>query len=440
MNPDPRDCECTLNELDLFSPITKQISLEKYSTVDIYPLNNITQNAPIEFNINGSSDELIDLKETMLVVRAKIVNAANNANLIANDVIAPVNNWFHSMFSDVIMTMGGVQIEGGNQHYPYRAYLQNLLTYGKAAKETKLQAEGWYEDTPGQMSNAANNTGFASRRTLVQTSATVELAGPLLLDFMLQGRYALQNIDIGIKLIPSKPEFQCMIKTGAAVPGAAVAVKVVIQKAVLYVRRVKAADSEVINIEQKLNLAHSVYPMNRTAMTTYTIPQGSTSHNRESLFRGLMPKLIVVGFVRNDAFNGLYTQNPFDFKNYDIQHLALYREGASIPFRPFTPHFENNLYVREYQCLYQALEKYNLDDDVNITMNHFQNGYTLFAFNLTPDMNVAGHAQPIRDGNIRLEVKFGTATPQTVNVIVMGIFDSKLEITKFRNVDVNWKS
>lgn len=439
MNADT-DCSCTLNELEFFEPINKQIVLDKSQWVDIHPLNNLTSNSPIEFSINGSTDELLDFNNTMLHLQLKIVNAAGNANLIGNDVVAPVNNWFHSCFSDVIVTIGGTQIEGGNQTYPYKAYLMNLLTNSTGTKNSQLQASGWYKDTAGHMNEANNNTGFTKRRTLKGTSLTVDMCGPLMCDFFLQNKYCLHNVDVGIKLIPSSPEFQTLIYTADGVANAAAALKVVYEKAVLYVRRVKAIPSFINGIEEGLNSQNAVYPLQRTELITYTIPQGSTSHNKESLFRGQMPKLVLVGFVRNDAYNGAYGQNPFNFKHFNINQISLFREGESLPFRPFTPDFANNKYQREYMSLMQAINIYNKNEDVDITPEEYKTGYTIFGFNLTPDLSVADHAQPIRDGNIRLEVKFSGATAATANVIVMGVFDAKLEITKYRNVLMDWKS
>lgn len=435
------DCSCTLNELEFFEPINKQVILDKAQWVDIHPLNNLSSNSPIEFNINGSTDELLDFNNAMLHLQLKIVNAADNANLRDTDVVAPVNNWFHSCFSDVILTIGGTQVEGGNQNYPYKAYLMNLLSHNKGTKETQLQSNGWYKDVAGHMNaHTDTNTGFTARKTLKGLSVSVDLCGPLLLDFFMQNKYCLHNIDVGIKLVPSKPEFQTLMFTANTVDNRATALKVIYEKAVLYVRRVKAIPSFINGLEESLNSQNAIYPLQRTELITYTIPQGNTTHNKESLFRGLMPKLVLVGFVRNDAYNGAYRQNPFNFQNFTINQLAMFREGESIPFRPFTPDFENNKYQREYMSLMQAINIYHKNENIDISPTDFKNGYTIFGFNLTPDLTVADHAQPIRDGNIRLEVKFGTALAQTVNVIIMGIFDAKLEITKYRNVLMDWKS
>jgi hypothetical protein len=60
--------------------------------VDIYPLNNIDNNTPIEFEIRGSKDEYIDHGKMFFHV---IVDDGSN-NISNTRVCAPVNNLAHS--------------------------------------------------------------------------------------------------------------------------------------------------------------------------------------------------------------------------------------------------------------------------------------------------------------------------------------------------------
>jgi hypothetical protein len=55
-------------------------------------------------------------------------------------------------------------------------------------------------------------------------------------------------------------------------------------------------------------------------------------------------------------------------------------------------------------------------------------------------MCVGGHAQPYREGNLRLDLKFEEALEAAINVIVMAVFDGKVEITQHRNVLTDYKT
>ena len=434
-------CPCTVNEIELFEPVSKQVVLETGTWVDVHPLNNVSSDGPIEFFISGSQEEMVDLTEMEMCVHAKIVSTTADAALKATDIIGPVNNWQHSMFSDIIVTAGGKVIEGGNHQYPYKAYFKNLFCHGEESKNTQLQTSCWFQDTAEKFnSGIADNKGFEKRQKLVETSKTVEMSGPVLLDFTQQQKYILANTDMTIKFNRSKAEFQTMILTGANQANKVTAVKVIIEKAVLYVRRIKALPSTMLTMEDQLNFKNAIYPIQRTEMITYTIGAGALSNIKANVFRGQMPKAIFIAMVRNDAYNGNYKLNPFHFEHFDVNEVGLYREGESIPHRPFTPDFNKGFFTREYKSLFHTLGMYNKNESMGITLNDFANGYGIFGFNLAPDLQIAGHAQLPMQGNLRIELGFKNVLEHTINVIVMGIFDGQLEITKQRNVNVDWKS
>ena len=67
-------------------------------------------------------------------------------------------------------------------------------------------------------------------------------------------------------------------------------------------------------------------------------------------------------------------------------------------------------------------------------------GYTLFAFDLTPDLsaNYAGHWNLVKHGSLRLEVRFEKPLTETVNCIVYAEFDNVIEIDSSRQVIVDF--
>ena len=431
------DCPCTKSELQLFEGRPVQTVLEHAQWVDVHPLNNVSSgNAPIEFSINSSPDEYLDLNDMMLYLRCKVVKADGSDVATAEaSTAAPVNNWMHSLFSDVKLCFGSTQIEGGVHMYQYKAYLKNLLQFSNASKKEQLLASGFIKDTAGKFSVAATNAGHKTRLASVAGSKSVDLCGPLCLDMAHQGKYLISQVDVNIKLVRSKSEFHLMSSADNDTS------RVQIEDAVLYVRRVKVSPGTIMEHEKQLLSQNALYPIQHTQMSTYTIPAGSLSHIRDGLFRGHMPKMVIFGMVDNKAYNGDIKSSPFEFKHNDVCHIALYREGVTVPFRPLTPDFSKDLCVREYvQGLVQGLELYNRDESIGISLNEYsEGGYTLFAFNLTPDLALVGHAQPYIDGNLRLELKFNKALPSSINVVIMAIFDGKVEITRQRQALVDYK-
>ena len=143
----------------------------------------------------------------------------------------------------------------------------------------------------------------------------------------------------------------------------------------------------------------------------------------------------MVGFVDNDAYNGNITKSPFNFKNYDINFVCVYRDGVQIPSSPLQPDFNNNKFIRSYLRLFSQTSQYFADTGLALSRSDFGGGYTLFAFNLTPQLNSSDPAfELIKSGNIRLEVHFAAATPRTLTAVVLAEHDNLLQVDDQRHV------
>ena len=97
--------------------------------------------------------------------------------------------------------------------------------------------------------------------------------------------------------------------------GANVAIKVIIEKAVLYMRKVHISPSVINGHEAGLLKQNAIYPIQRCEVISHTIPTGNQTYDKGDLFRGQMPKLVVVGLISNAAYAGDYAQNPFNFQH-----------------------------------------------------------------------------------------------------------------------------
>ena len=136
-------CECTQIELDLFSVPPTQTSIESGTFVEFRPISTLTDGAPIEFDVTSSEHDYIDFANSYLHVKAKIVRAIG-ADLEAGDTVAPVNNLLDSLFSQVDVSLNGTLITNSSNTYPYRAFVENLLSHGPAAKSSQLTCELFY--------------------------------------------------------------------------------------------------------------------------------------------------------------------------------------------------------------------------------------------------------------------------------------------------------
>ncbi|XP_077272086.1 uncharacterized protein F54H12.2-like [Temnothorax americanus] len=184
------------------------------------------------------------------------------------------------------------------------------------------------------------------------------------------------------------------------------------------------------------------YPLTRVKIKTFTIHAGLVGESIDNVILGQLPKRIIVGFVDNRAFNGDRKLNPFNFKNYGINLFSLYADGIQIPSRPLQPSFSKDelLYVEAYHTLFSGTGIHFLNEGNSISIEDYAEGFTLFAFDLTPDLsaNFAGYWNLVKHGSLRLEVRFEKALTTTVNCIVYAEFDNVLEIDSSRQIIVDF--
>ena len=421
-------CECNKSELDLFTTPPTQTAVQSSQWVEHRPLSSLTAGAPIQFAVMGSGEEYLDLSETYLQVTVHITKTTGEALESgaggADRGVGPVNNWLHSLFSQIDVSLNERLVTPSTNTYAYRAYLETLLSYGPAAKESHLTAGMWYKDTSGQMDDTGDlNTGFQTRRKWTKTSKKITLIGRPHLDLCFQDRLLLNGVDFKMRLVRSKDAF-CLMGDG----------KVQIDDASLFVRKVKVHPSIQIGHIRALERTTAKYPIKRVETKVFSIPKGNMSANQENLFLGQLPKRVVIGLVENRAFSGDSSKNPFNFDHFSTDFLALYLDGNQIPSKPLQPDFDHDMYTRSYVSLFTGTGLMSQDRGNHIDWEDFANGYTLFAFDLTPDLSDSGHFSVVKQGNLRLELHFKTQLPQTVNAIVYAEFDNIIEIDKARNV------
>ena len=61
-------------------------------------------------------------------------------------------------------------------------------------------------------------------------------------------------------------------------------------------------------------------------------------------------------------------------------------------------------------------------------------------FDLTPDLADGGHFNLLKQGNVRLDLKFGAALESTINVIAYAEFENCLEVDRSRNIIFDYKN
>lgn len=407
--------ECVKSELELFHLPGTQTVIQSGKWIEFHPLSKVFDGGPVEFHVSGSGDDYIDLSQTQLYVRVKIVKNDNTAIQEA-DNIGPTNLFLHSLFSQVDVALNDRIISNSNNTYPYRSYIETLLNHGYDSKTSQLTAEMFYKDS---------EDGLNKRSAFFKKSAVVDMIGCIHSDIFHQERLLLNLVDLKIKLIRSKSEFCLLGGEGF---------KVVLDHISLLIRKVRVNPGVILGHAKALEKTSAKYPINRVLCKVYSIPKGNMSFVQDNVFVGQIPKKLVIGCVDNEAYHGSLKKSPFDFQHFDLNFIGVYVDGQPMPHNPLELNFNENQFIRAYQSLFLGTEKMGQDRGIYISRKEYAVGNTLFGFDLSPDLCSGEHLNIIKHSNLRLELKFNKPLEQTVCVIVFAEFENLIEINKSRNI------
>ena len=416
-------------ELALFDAPDSTIAVQKVEYVEYRPTSQLNS-GPLQFHVPPSSS-YIDLSRTKLCLKIRIAQADGTPAADAA-AVAPVNLVLHSLWEQVDIQIQQKTVSStGGQSYGYRAMIETLLQYGRGAKQTFLQAQGFYKDTGGfvdsMVPDLKGNRGWVSRFALFDGGRTVDLQGPLLSDICQQPRALLDGVELQVRMWPAKSEFVL-----ASLEGDAAKYRIVVVEASLRVCKITAIPAVVLAHTETLQKFPALYPFTRTELKTFQVNEGQYGFHLEDLFQSDVPNRVVVAMVSADAFNGKISTNPYHFKHFDLAKVGLFLDDHSIPGKPLETDFSGGNYMEAFNTLFQVGDG---DEGCDITRADYLGGYTLFVFRLFPDQN-PNNVPPTSRGNVRISGTFRHALPENITMLVYAQFPAILQIDAARSIQI----
>ncbi len=329
---------CSKSELELFTIPPHNVSMERGDYAVHKPLAQISHSTPLEFHVQASPDEYIDLGRTKLQLTLRIAKRSGEA-LGQGARVTTANLLLHTLFSRVDCKLNGTLVTANVDTYPYKAYLETILSHGSASSKSWLQAELYEEDDPcnDNYDPTARNAqpGIKKRNERIKESRIFQLTGRPHVDIFMQDKYLLPGVDIDLKFTKSPTRFHLLGGTVLR------RVQVEIIGALLLVRNVKVnPDVSLAHIEELQKGIPATYPLRRGVVTTFVVPAGTRSFNRENFIIGQLPRRVFLGLVTNSTFNGSGRENPFNFQHFSLNYLALSSNDQTFPHEaPLTPYF-----------------------------------------------------------------------------------------------------
>lgn len=402
------------SNFDHSMPIIVEDTQQERVEGSVGPTGGVTGNGPYEFVLPPVEQTFLLLGNLSLYCKARVMRE-NDAPLIGTDVVAPVNGlgtamWEHTEVSVNDYTLGGASAT--NSHY--KGYLETVLSYDATSKDTHLRAQLFSMDTPGHyadMTENGENAGFRDRFGVVRESQTFDMVSPLTADFLRTDKHLCPGNKLSVKLYRARDAF--LLNT---VQNRRFHLKILELK--LYYQRVRLRENIPIPRVEK-------YLCTKTEMKRFPIPIGMTRYNFTLHHGGKMPKSIILAQVLTAAAEGSFANNPFYLQHFNINTLALRVNGRQVPSDALQPDFNNEppLVNRSYVHMFMNTGAYRLDRGNCITLPAFQNGCTVFPFDLAIDMCNGYHLHAAREGTISVEIGWAQALANPITLLAHCSYD-----------------
>ena len=119
--------------LSVFEHPPTNTSIQSKEWIEYRPINQITDNAALEFLIPSQSVGYMDLKRSCLKFKVRLVDSSDKP-IVKN--VGLVNLELHSIFSRVDCSLQQTPLEQTGTNYPYKAGIDTLLTISNFSIKT----------------------------------------------------------------------------------------------------------------------------------------------------------------------------------------------------------------------------------------------------------------------------------------------------------------
>lgn len=403
---------------------------------ELRPKATFSSSTPLKFEHTCPADEYLMLNESHLNIRLRITlkslaTTPKTINAASWSKVTPVNNFMHSLFDQVTISVNNTPVTRSPMNYAYRAFFETYLAYADSAKNGHGQSVMYGDNEDNR--RALMLEGLDRN----ELSCVVDLEGPIHSDLTFQEKAIIGGTNIVFEFIPAKPSFYLNISDDSY------AATVEFEQAILYVDLMKVSPELEHAHRMAIERAPVRYPITRTQVYHREIQKGVHQALLDNVTSGQLPRRIFFGLVDHDAFgNGNVKKDPYTFKNFGLTFVACYVGGTQYPAAPYQPDFDTPCHTREFRSLYRALNQTGTDTYLSVTKKEWKETKCIFGFNFAPDCSNGGsvidHVNLKERGDLRIHLKFKSALPESINLVVFAEFDNCIEIDSLGNVIVDY--
>ena len=456
--------------LNLFDVPNVDYSYEAKRWVPFQPAN--TGRQPILFTV-PASDDYYDLNEAKLEVKVRLNTAGTNGVVAAEDgasdannskYIYCVNNFGHTLWSQMNVSFNGVLMTGQSNAYHQKAFIETVLNYTPEEGKTLLALQGWVNAlnvrsslTPTNANNddEPNPNDWAGKTELKKL--TSRLLGKVYHTFMVKphlsvfrtGKCLVPGVQIDLELyLNPNSLFLC------GTPDTATSVNKKIPTlgtddlfVTLWMKKVTLNASLYTRLQKERSLSKRKtvkYPVVRSEIRTFSFDGRSTFWSQDNVFLNKVPIRVIVGLIRSAYYNGSLQTYPYAYKKLGVTEVCQLVDGKIYPYRALS--LTGNTKAEDligYDRFLTASGAYTHHRVPLLQSDDWGQGKncTLFMFNNAAEDVDSGHTRsPRKTGNVRYEIEFRAALNYNVTVVIWSEYENIFEIDQFGGIIYNINS
>lgn len=444
------------SNLDLHSTLPTQVGCLNYRDEIKNPVNSIDRTNDIQFVIKSALNELIDPNHIYLMLETRITDGAgavidqlDGANAYRNESeVFTVDGINHSWFKNCVVKLNNVQIASGDGLYAYRGDFETKLMKPKTVKDGCLKLSGFYNDNIKfedlVHGNALHNAcqaenptdGFYQRHQMTKNGNSIHTIGRIHSEIFDQPKLLPPNSKLEIYLDKQdNPAFLLLKKVANAQQ-----CKIQLVKCQLKVRYI-TVDPGVV--EEIIGTTESGdpyrMPIRRVKMSYFTKANNTTDFSEVNLLKEeILPRRLFIGIVRQNAFHGDFTLNPYNYQHCNAHRITLRVGGQIRPYPELECDIATKNIMQPLSALLSATDSFLGDEELGITPLNYLKENFFIGYDLSSSGLNVGDAFDLPDSkDVELSYHLTAPTGNVMTMIIYAEYDAEIEIDANNNVKVH---
>lgn len=408
------------NELNLFDTRPLMMAVTGSEILETSPLNSLDGNNSIDYTILGYLDKFKDLQSIHLKLKLRVLKKDGKPYTVADtDQPYLIPNIGSSIFKSCFISIQSTPINGFENSYNYKDFLECSLSYNKTTLSTRFSAQMYNGDeTEATLKKAIANSATFEIFTKVNVGSVTKL---LLPGVSLSLRFVLENPDFFFMEDTTKSD--SILK---------------ILDARLFCRHISVDNSFMLSVEKKLLSNNNIcYQYRRPVIITNNVPAQISSINLPAMWTGMKPSLALFFMVKHSAVSGSRKLMPYKFENFNISSFSYVVDGALLPPNSYKISVDDadKSYSQIFARLHESLGYGNADRSCVISSDNYKNSFFIVGEDLTRFGTANTEVlDPLSQVTLGVQASFSKALESPITVFLYLLIDTEFQIDKNRAV------